>query len=287
MLVVEVLVAGSEEAGEAECPDLFGGVLAGEQAVEVAALAFGLGHAAVEAEQHLAGLGGACQQGHGGDQDQRDQPGLQREQRGGDAQDADGGAEQAEQPVDQLHRSGLAAERGAQQPVVEGGGLVGLQLDRAGHVDDAALGVALGAGAEQGAGLPAERGGEPEGGDDRGEGDQAGQHARGRRAGAGLVGGQDSGQHAAAEQQHDRQSEAAHGLEGDGEEQFSGACGPDQRDRVAGQAGQPAQQLGVVAWPFDDVEQVLAAGLARWASGRAGAVGGLVVAGSVAHGHRP
>jgi hypothetical protein len=46
--------------------------------------------------------------GHGGEQDQRDQPGLQGQQRGGDAEDADGGAEQAEEPVDELHRSGRA-----------------------------------------------------------------------------------------------------------------------------------------------------------------------------------
>jgi len=146
---------------------------------------------------------------------------------------------------------------------VEGGGLVGFQFDRAGDVDDAALRVALGAGAEQGADLPAERGGKPERGDDAGQRDQPGKDTRCRGAGASLVGSQDPGQHATAEQEHDRQPEAAGDLERDRDEQLPWARGPDQRERVAGQAGQPAQQLGIAGWPLDDVKQVLAARLHR------------------------
>jgi hypothetical protein len=94
-----------------------------------------------EPEHQLAAPGHGDQQGHGRGQDQRHQPGLEGEQGQGDPGDADGRAGQAGQPLDDLPGPELAAAGRPDQPVVEGRGVVGLQLDRAGHVDDLGLGM--------------------------------------------------------------------------------------------------------------------------------------------------
>jgi hypothetical protein len=81
--------------------------------VTAGVVALGLGHAVAEPEQQLAALGHGDQQGHGRGQDQRHQPRLEGDQGKGRPD----------------------------QPVVEGRGVVGLRLDRAGDVDDLGLGV--------------------------------------------------------------------------------------------------------------------------------------------------
>ena len=127
------------ESAEAEGAQLLGQVLAGEQHVEVVAAALGLGAAVVEAGHRLAAPGRGHQQGHGRPQNQRHQPGLEGEQGQGDPGDADQGAGQADQPLDDLPGPELAAAGRPDQLVVEGRAVVGLQLDRQRRVDDPGL----------------------------------------------------------------------------------------------------------------------------------------------------
>jgi hypothetical protein len=77
VLVVQPVEALAQEVAEAEGAQLLGRVLARQQQIEVVAAALGLGHAVAEPEHQVAAPGHRHQQGHGRQQDQRDQPGLE------------------------------------------------------------------------------------------------------------------------------------------------------------------------------------------------------------------
>ena len=274
VLVVQPVEALAEEVAEAEGAQLLGGVLARQQHVEVVAAALGLGHAVAEPEHQLAAPGHGDQQGHGRRQDQRHQPGLEGEQGQGDAGDADQGAGQAGEPLDDLPGPELAAAGRPDQPVVEGRGVVGLQLDLAGHVDDLGLGVPGGELGQDLAVLPADGGQEPEPGRDHREQQQLGQDRLGPAAAA--PGRDHPVEHALAEQQDRGQADPVDHLDGQDDQQLAGPGGPDELDRLAAQSGQ-APQLPVDLWRLVEVGPGEAAG------GDV-AAGGVLATGLLAHG---
>jgi len=153
--------------------------------------------------------------------------------------DADRGPGQAGQPLDDLPGPELAAAGRPDQPVVEGRGLVGLQLDRAGHVDDLGLGVAGGQLGQDLTVLAAQGGQEPEPGHDHREQQQAGQDGPG--PGAAAAGGDDPVQHALAEQQDHAQADPVDRLDGQDDQQLVPPGGPDEPDRLPAQPRQPPQ----------------------------------------------
>jgi hypothetical protein len=251
VLVVEPVEALPEEGGEAEGAQLLGGLLAAEQHVQVVAAALGLGHAVVEAEQQLPGPGRGDQQRHGRHQHERDQPGLQREQGAGHAEDRDQRAGQPDQPLHDLPWAELAAHRRPQQPVVEARGVVGLQLDRAGHLDDLGLGVPGGQLGEDLADLPADGGQEAQPGRDGGQQQQPGEDRAG--AGAAAAGGGDPGDHVPPEQQHHRQAGAVDDLDRQGGQQLPAAGRPHQPHRLAAESRQAPQRPWAGVRRVDDV----------------------------------
>jgi hypothetical protein len=251
VLVVEPVEALPEEGREAEGAQLLGGILAAEQHVEVVAVALDLGHAVVEAEQQLPGPGRGHQQRHGRRQHQRHQPGLQREQGAGHAEDRDQRAGQPHQPLHDLPGPELAAHRRPQQPVVEARGVVGLQLDRAGHLDDLGLGVPGGQLGEDLGDLAADGVQEAQPGGDGGQQQQLGEDRAG--AGAAAAGGGDRGDHVPPEQQHDRQAGAVDGLDDQGGQQLPAAGGPHQPHRLTAEPRQAPQRPGAGVRGVDDV----------------------------------
>jgi hypothetical protein len=240
VLVVQPVEAPAQERLETEGAQLLGRVLARQQHVEVVAAALGLGRPVVEAEHQLAAPGHGDQQGDASGQDQRHQPGLEGEQGQGDPGDADQGAGQAGQALDDLPWPELAAAGRADQPVMEGRGLVGLQLDRAGHVDDLGLGVPGGQLGQDLAVLPADGRQEAQPGHDRRQQQQSRQHQLG--PGAAAAGGDHPVEHLLAEQQDRGQADPVDRLDGQHDQQLAAARGPDQPDRLPAQPGQVAQR---------------------------------------------
>jgi hypothetical protein len=130
--VVEGGVPGGQATGQAVRADLFVRVFAGQQAEQVVAGVGHRRHAHLEAEHRLPGLDHAREEWQPGQEQQRHQPRLDRQERDDDPADRGQGADGADQAVDELQRP-VRVRRHPLQPVVERRGLVRRQLDLRGH----------------------------------------------------------------------------------------------------------------------------------------------------------
>ena len=142
-LVVEPVVPGAQEGGQAERPDLFGGIAAGQQAGQVAALAVARGHDDPEMVERAPPAAAGQPAGDQRQQRHRHQQRRHREQRHRRADRAGHRTREPLQPEHHLRRAHHPRLR-PRDPVVELRLVEGGQLDRAGHVEDPVLGVARG-----------------------------------------------------------------------------------------------------------------------------------------------